>query len=382
MVKERIFVGLSSGWAADGIDAAAVAISGRGQRMKVRVLHHLHRPFAPALHDRILAASRPKHQSADAFARLDGEIAREFASAGADLISESKIDPDQIVAVGTSGQTLARSSGSEEKELTRGVLELGNPAIIARSIGRPTVGGFAGSDLAVGGGGGPLTAFPDYALFRDKRLSRVVLHLGGTASLTFVPGDPDPCDVVAFDAGPCALVLDALGRKHFAQSCDRDGAIAGRGKVFGSLIHELKEHKHFRTRPPKLTSAGEWGEGYIERLDIIAAKHNCEGADLIATCTEWIARCIVDAINSLTERPHEIVLTGGAARNIHLSGRIRAMMSPSSTYPCEHYAFDAQSYSATCYAMLAAARVDKKPAHCPAATGASCAAVLGAVWLP
>jgi len=377
MAKERIFVGLWSGWAADGVDAAAVAISGRGRRMKLRELHHSHHPFGKALAARVRAAAGGAALSAGRLAALDAEVAGAFAASAAAAISQAAIPPDEIVAIGSSGQMVARG-----RAVAPSVMVLGEPAAIAEATGACVVAGFAASDLAAGGAGGPVTAWPDWLVFRDRRLSRVVLHLGGVVSLTFVPAAAQIGDVLAFDVAPGGVVLDALARRLFDRPCDADGAIAAKGRVCPELLGDLSGAAFFRARPRRLASGDEWSGAYLDRLTMLAAKDRCVEADIIPTFTELIARAVAEAVSGLTERPHEVVLTGGAGLNIHLAGRIRALLSPCSTYAVDRYGHGLRAYNAACVAVLAAARIDRRLAHCPSATGANRQAVLGAIWRP
>jgi len=115
---------------------------------------------------------------------------------------------------------------------------------------------------------------------------------------------------------------------------------------------------------------------------MMARKRRCGPTDLLATVTELTAQAVARAIAGLTERPHEVILSGGGGRNIHLAGRIRALLSPSSTYTFERYGPSLRGRQGVCMAVLAAARLDKFAAHCPSATGAARPAVLGSVTLP
>ena len=108
----------------------------------------------------------------------------------------------------------------------------------------------------------------------------------------------------------------------------------------------------------------------------------CGPEDLLATVTELTAQAVARAVGALTERPHEVLLSGGGGLNIHLAGRIRSLLCPSSTYTFEKYGPDLRGKQAVCMAMLGAARLDKFAAHCPRATGAARRAVLGSVTLP
>ncbi len=106
MAVERKFLGLAGGWAADAVDAVIVSVTGRGERMKVKELHHTHRPLDEALSGRILSASKDSQHSDRSLAELDRELATAFAEAGQAAIRASGVDRDQVVAVGSSVQTI------------------------------------------------------------------------------------------------------------------------------------------------------------------------------------------------------------------------------------------------------------------------------------
>lgn len=347
MAKERLFIGLHCGWAGDGVDAALAVVTGRGERMKVRQLATLHEPFAPNLRRKLLAAAC-EGAPPERLAELDGQITSAFAASAEKLIAQSKTRHDGIVAVGFSQQPLA-AGGS-------GAVALGCPAAVARAMRLPVAAGAA----TAGGGAGAALAWPNWLVFHDARLSRVVVRLGGLAEVTFVPAAAQPGDVIAFDAGPCGLILDALAESLLKQPADFDGSAAAAGKVSPSLLNELLAAPYFQFPPPKYSAASEWGSAYVQRLAMAADRHSCGGADVLATATELVARVIAAAVGRLTERPHEVILCGGGSRNIHLAGRIRALLSPSSTYAAERYGFDALALAAAGWAILAACRVDER----------------------
>ena len=384
MAKERLFLGLSSGWAADGVDAAVVSVTSRAERMKVKQVSCAHYPFSDSLSRCIRSACRTCELTGFDLAEIDAQLAAAFVQAAEKLIRQTKVDRNLIVSAGSSGQVIARWAPKEDSD-PQGpctMLELANPALIAQRLQLPVAANFPTGDLAAGGLGGPITAWVDWIIFRDRRLSRVVVHLGGIISMTFVPGGAVASDVVAFEPAPGTIIIDTLASELFKKPFDRDGAIASRGSVCEGLLNEILSHRYFHAAAPKLTFPGQWDKVYVDRLIIMGRKHRCSDADIIATCTEMIARSIFRSIAGFTERPHEIILAGGGGRNIHLAQRIRMLLSPSSTYAIEHYGFDSRCYRAACYAVLAAARIDNKPAHCPSATGARRQAVLGAIWVP
>jgi len=379
MADERTFLGLCSGGAADGVDAAAVAVRGRGEAVTARVLGGLHRPFDDGLRHRILAtAGGQAHKTAE-LAELERDLAEAFAAAAEAALQEVRLAPGDLAAVGCSGQRLG---GVGPGRRGPAELVLPGPAQLAPRVGAPTVGHFEAADLAAGGCGGPVTAWADGRLFRDERLARVVVHLGALATLTFVPAAAAASDLVAFDVGPGTAVSDALAARQLGRPWDTDGAAAARGSVHPALRNELLAHPYFQQAPPKRTEPSAWGQRYLWQLTAMARKHRCTDADLLATAVECVARTVARAATEQTERPHQVVLAGGGARNIHLAGRIRALLSPSSTLTCERLGVPLRLHGAACTALLAAARLDACPAGLPNVTGARSRTVLGAVALP
>ena len=54
-MKERLFIGLATGAACDGVDAALVRVRNRRERMKADQVCHVHCPYDTALRDRLAA---------------------------------------------------------------------------------------------------------------------------------------------------------------------------------------------------------------------------------------------------------------------------------------------------------------------------------------
>ncbi len=378
---ERTFVGLYSGGAGDGIDAALVRIDGSGEHMTVRQTHCVHRPSPELPHARVQSAGAGWAMPAADLARLDRDMGDLLADACEALLKEASTPGKYVAGIGLIGHAVGYTRPSPSSG--RGAIcELGSPATLCRRTGLAVAAGFAETDLAAGGVGGPMWAWPDWLMFRDDRLSRVVVHLGGIATITFIGSAAAACDVVAYDTGPGTILIDYLAHQLFKRDTDTDGAIAARGSVNGALLNELLSAEYFHRTPPKRTTSDDWSGPAAQRLEMLAGKHRCEAATLLTTVTELTARTVATAVLGMTERPHEVVLTGGGAMNIHLAGRIRTLLSPCSTYACERYGLAMRAHGATAAAVMAAARIDALPAHCHSATGAAEPAVLGSLWAP
>lgn len=380
MSKERFFIGLYSGWSADGVDAAMVSCTGKSEKLKATQLHQSHHGFSEDLRRRILDISCDKAVPVQALIQLQQDVSMAFAEAAQTLIRQSSIKAQDITAVGCSNQIACRTPRDpKDKTSPSPVLEIGMPAVIAAKVKLPVVAGFVQNDIALGGQGGPIWAWGDWVLFHDRRLSRAIVDLGGIVSLSLVGSDAHPLEVVAFDVGPGTVLLDAVSDEVYGRAVDIDGSLASRGKVAPSLLNELLANPYFQRPAPKLTDRQQWGPMYISRLKMVADRHRCAEEDLLTTVAEMVAKTISNAVNTLTERPHEIVLSGGGARNIYLASRIRALLSPSSTINSEKFGIGVRVKQAVCMAILAAARVDKTPVYCPFATGAKWSSVLGSL---
>jgi anhydro-N-acetylmuramic acid kinase len=253
--------------------------------------------------------------------------------------------------------------------------------LLAHKLEMPVVSGFVSSDLAAGGKGCGLAAWCDWQRFRDKRLSRVVINLGGLAEMVFIPADAQPGDVIAGHIGPGTSVIDDLTFRYQHRIFDTDGSIAASGKVVPELLNALQARPFFHEDFPRSTSLFEFSPVYLFQVVQEAHKFDCSGADLIATMTELVAWSVEKAVSSLTERPHEVILCGGGALNIHLAGRIRQRLSPSSTYTVEKYGVPLRAKKALDMAILAAARMQNLKIHLPNASGASRRSILGSVTL-
>ncbi len=362
----RYFVGAESGRAATGPRVAVAAIEGVGPDTKVRLVRSEDLQYEDALRQRVLSAIMGEPLPAGQWAALGRDVGGAFAGAIATVLSKSRLPRAKTIAVGNAGQTMGVG------------MHIGSAATIAERTGLPIVSDFAAADIAAGGRGGPLSAWPDWVLLHDEKKSRVLVDLGAIATVTFLPADGIPDDTVAFEAGPGTTVLDAVTRRHFDRPFDADGALAAAGSINGTLLNELLADPYLRSPAPKVADNGHWSGPYLHRLDQMTAKHGVAPADLPATVAEMTVRAIVAAIDQLPENPHEVLLAGGGSRNIHLAMRLRRLLTPASTVGVERFDLDGPAKTALDAAVLAAARIDGIAGNVPATTGGK-RAVLGSV---
>src|SRR6266478_5885525 len=148
-----------SGTSADGIDAVVATISGTGHGLRARVVAHVHRPFSPDLHRRILNVCL--HGNVAEICELNFLLGEHFARAALAAIRWAKLKPKDIAAIGSHGQTIHHLPNAR----TPSTLQIAEPAIIAERTGITTVADFRVRDMAAGGQGAPLAPYADWVLF-------------------------------------------------------------------------------------------------------------------------------------------------------------------------------------------------------------------------
>lgn len=372
-------IGLMSGTSLDGIDAALVEVEGEStDDVRIHLRGSLTLPYEPDRRERIHAAVVAG--TAPALCALNADLGEWFADAAGQVAAQAGIPLSEIDVVGSHGQTVWHTPPTPgERGAT---LQLGDAATIAERTGCTVVADFRTRDMAAGGHGAPLVAWTDGVLFAHPERGRALQNIGGIGNVTLVPprGSGEP--VVAFDTGPGNALVDAAveiatqGRLTF----DRDGQLGGQGEVDAVLLDQLLAHPFFAEPPPRSTGREAFGRPFVQRLvEVTAPEGDQDWLDLIATLTEFTARSIADAYARWLPAGavHEVVVTGGGARNPTLVGRIRALLHPVPLCDAAVLGIDPDAKEAVAFAMLAWAHMRRIPANVPTATGAAGPRVLG-----
>src|SRR5947208_9196902 len=141
-----------SGTSTDAIDAALVRITGTARsRAKIEIIRFGSFPFPREIRKRINTLFDKKKARIEEICHLDFVVGELFAAAANRLIKESGLANDQVDLVATAGQTIwyrprphAEPADSVEwidaPIITRSVLAIGQPAVIAERTGILTIG--------------------------------------------------------------------------------------------------------------------------------------------------------------------------------------------------------------------------------------------------
>jgi anhydro-N-acetylmuramic acid kinase len=367
------YVGLMSGTSMDGLDAVLVEF----KQQRPHFVGHYSEPLPAQLATILHQLCQPSHHELHRYAQADREFARYCADVVHQLLKQQQLSADQIIAIGSHGQTIRHQPYAEPAY----TLQLGDPNTLACLTGIAVVADFRRKDIALGGQGAPLVPAFHQALFADAQHSRVIVNLGGIANVTVLPGSPD--EVIGFDTGPANTLLDQwFGYCHpqASEGFDRDGAFAAQGAVQSELLARLLQAEFFQRSAPKSTGRDEFNLNWLQQH----LNGDEAPADVQATLVELTAVSVAEAITELAEqlqRPLEqIYFCGGGVYNKRLMAALQHHLPRQQLLSTEHLGVQPQHVEAMAFAWLAYCFMHRLPANLPAVTGASRRAVLGGLF--
>jgi anhydro-N-acetylmuramic acid kinase len=384
MKESRLIAGLMTGTSLDGVDAALVEIVGSGFFTRIKLKHFVSLPFDSAVREELMKVASGKMTSGHAISQLNFLLGILYSDAVSRLCREARIDVAQLDLIGSHGQTIFHQSEPSSfcGRQIASTLQIGEASFLAEKTGATIISDFRPRDMAAGGKGAPLIPYVDYLLFRDQRLGRLLLNIGGIANVTSIPAAAKMSQVKAFDTGPGNMVMDALVRRftHGEKRFDARGDMARSGSVIPDLLDHLLAMDYFSRRPPKTAGREQFGESFVAMLLERAIFHKVE--DLVRTAAEVTACSIAKAIESFAiPEAHidQLVVSGGGARNEFLVARLKALLPQLEFLYSGDLGIPADAKEAIGFAILANETFNLHAGNVPSATGARHPVVLGKV---
>ncbi len=380
-------IGLISGTSADGITAALVDVTDRpGAQPAVRLVMHLTTPYPGEVRRRVmdLFTLPVTTQAVASIHYLLGDLFADAASAVARAAGRRMEDVDLIAS---HGQTVAHVGVPDPADpwSRASTLQLAEAAVIAERTGRPVIADFRAADIAAGGQAAPLVPYTDWILLGGPR-GRISLNLGGISNITVLAAGGRREDVYAFDCGPANMVVDGLVRRFSAgaETFDRDGARAARGRIHDDLLAALLRHPFIDAPPPKTAGHEQFGRTFLDAL--LVQWGALPEDDLIATATAFAADAVARNIARFVLPQHaidDLVAAGGGVNNPILMRRLERALAPIRVRRFEEFGVPAEAKEALAFALLGHASLLGIPGNFPRVTGARHPAVLGKwTWPP
>jgi anhydro-N-acetylmuramic acid kinase len=368
----ELFIGLMSGTSLDGVDVALVEFNAEFNQAQgadqPQVLHTHFLAYPADLRSTILALQHPTDNELETTALVGNRLAQLYAEAVNQLLTNTGLPADSIVAIGCHGQTIRHRP---ELGFT---LQIGNSALLAELTNITVVADFRSRDIAAGGQGAPLVPAFHQATFADTRVNRALINIGGIANITYLSKHGE---VFGFDSGPGNMLLDAWIRQHQNLDYDANGAWASTGKVIAPLLSEMLAEPYFKLAPPKSTGRDLFDDTWLtERLTGTAYLPQ----DVAHTLVALTAHSIHKALQQFCGDVDEIYLCGGGARNGLLKSSLQTLLGSVKVDNTDTLGIGVDWLEAIAFAWLARQCLQQQTANLPAVTGARGARILGAIY--
>ena len=355
----------------DGIDAVIIDPNRTSSGTRIALLASLCQPLPAPLRRQIHDLSQPGDNEIARLGALDIALGRAFAAAALKVIEKAKVEPRQVRAIGSHGQTLRHHPPSSGATYPFS-LQIADPNTIAEITGITTVADFRRRDIAAGGEGAPLVPAFHADAFGGSDVSRAIVNIGGIANVTLL----EKGSVSGFDTGPGNTLLDQWALRHRGTAYDQGGAWAAEGQVNAALLEALLNQPYFALTGPKSTGKEAfnmpWLDSCLQRFTGISA------IDVQATLAEFTAATISAGLK--TAQVDGVYVCGGGAANTDLMRRLYERLTPTKLLTTADLGLHPDWVESVAFAWLAGRRLDGLSGNAPAVTGARGERILGAVF--
>ena len=390
----RWFAGVSITSTCQRIESAMIGVHGRGSGAPVEIRKTISfdipREITDSFNnlqetlyrqDRECAAGRSEEIKIPAGLTL--HVARELASieeeAIQELIGESKLTVNDVLAVGVNDPGLRAATA-------HGIYYHGlcDAAHLAEQTGLNIVDSFSAQDIAVRGRGGPIFPLPIWIFLKSETNPRILLDLGRTARLTFLPQAENAFShhkIQQIDMVPCGSLLDTLvwqltGGKT---NLDSGGRFAVQGCQTLKLLSALR-----KALPPTddWSATGLKPDRYLHIVDK-AAKEGLSHQDILCTVSCFIAETVANRVLRLIRADGlpepELLIQGSGQQHGLLMNSLVTQLQRRSLIPISQLGIPVDTFDALCAAMLALLAIDRVPGNVPQVTGSETAKPLGRI---
>ena len=372
------YIGLISGTSMDGCDAALVECTDTAVHLK----HFLMLPMPEELKQKVMACCDLATSNIGLVCSLNAELGAYFACAANQLLKEAGVDPREVSAIGSHGQTVYHIPFPENAWVPS-TLQLGEPAVIAYETGIPVISSMRAMDMAAGGQGAPMVPFSEYLLYRGPE-AVALQNLGGIGNVTVLPENCRPEEVFAFDTGPANMIIDGLADKLFNLPYDEGGALVAQGKVHEALLNKWMALPYVDMPPPKSTGRELYGAQFVAQT--LQENGHIPPHDLLATATAYTAHSMRRNYELYVfprcPKLKRIVLGGGGAHNLTLRRMIAEQFPQCTIQTQEDVGWSSDAKEAVAFALIARETMAHRPGNLPSATGAKLAVPLGSITWP
>lgn len=367
----NLFIGVLSGTSMDAIDVALVSF----KETIPTLLYTYSHPIPKVFRKQCLDIMQLGQCSIDDYGMLDTTAGELFAEATQHLLEQMKLDPNQIKAIGSHGQTIRHKPNSTPPFS----LQIGDPNIIAERTGILTIADFRRRDIAARGQGAPLAPAFHASVFQNADENRIVINIGGISNITLLPKDfKQP--ILGFDTGPGNGLMDAWIQQEKGVLFDVHGDFASSGNVHADLLAICLEDPYFKMKSPKSTGREYFNlEWVANKIAALSTMHSLPSKDIQATLLALTVHSIAIAVLGSGIPDASIFVCGGGAHNRVLMQTLSQVLDRP-VQSTESIGLPPDWIEAILFAWLAKQTLEGRPGNCPSVTGAHRAIPLGGIF--
>ena len=316
-------------------------------------------------------------------AGLSFHVARELAcieeEAIQELTGESRLTANDVLAVGVHDPGLRAVT-------PHGIFYQGlcDAPCLAEQTGMNIVDAFPAQDIAARGNGGPIFPLPTWIFLKSETSDRILLDLGRTARLTFLPKPENafsPQKIRHLDVIPCGSLLDTLvwQLSNGKTAVDTGGRVAVQGCQVPQLMSALRGAQPLSTN---WTPTGLKPERYLKVVDK-AADEGLSHQDILCSVSGFIAETIADRVQNLVKTTHsrepELLIQGSGWQHGLLTNALSTQLQKRALTPIARLGIPVDTFDALCTAMLTSLTIDHVPGNLPHLTGSETTKPLGRI---
>jgi len=355
-------IGLMSGTAMDGIDAALIETDGVDYIKPIA--------FETEIHDASFRTELKRCLNrTDRHANDIRAVEREFTARQIKIIDKLLLNNNMlrndVDVIGFHGQT---THHDPSKALT---IQLGDGDWLSKQLGVPVIYDLRAADMAAGGQGAPFIPVYHAALVRNAKLSLpvVVANIGGVANITWI-GEGD--DLIGFDTGPGNAMIDDWVKSRTGKSYDDGGQMASKGKVNDGILKRFLSSSYLLNKYPKSLDRNDFNDINVDELS--------EG-DGAATLTAMTVESIALGVRQCPEMPSSIYVTGGGRHNRTIMAGLEKLLGLP-VCSVDELQWDGDAMEAQGFAYMAVRTLCGLPISFPNTTGCNAPTIGGVLAMP
>jgi anhydro-N-acetylmuramic acid kinase len=384
--SRRLAVGVLVSSDCTRLFAVLIAGVGRGMPLVPQVVDGMiaQIPDEIAAMYRQLVESTESVPPADAlavFCRLQSGLSELEGSLVNALLEQAGVVPSRVLVVGIYDPGIWHFGKGTHPSYTA----ISDPARVAELTSLNVVDAFPARDVACGGQGGPIFAQAEWVVLGDPDRSRVVVDLGKTTRLTYLPSRSSAqigSRVLSFEVGPGMRLVDLLAERFSGgeNSFDPGGRFAVQGCCIDELLAHWMSDPYFRRPLPRWQPRGVRPERYLLEAMQMAVERGWSIRDVLCTSTHLIAAMVGHAAKKVllpSLSIDEVLVTGGGQQNGLLLRELGSQFPGVPMLRASDVGVESEAYAPMCVAVLALLHVDQVPGNSAEVTGAEVARVLG-----